>query len=369
VGSFFLGNNYFDSPYGGSFNKDLRAMGEARTTVSVSERYTVAFGAAYSREEVKNSFISDNSFRSFPLRRDQQGYYFENRLQFRRFFLNAGIRTEVFETPMIPASQSSGRPDLAARTTARVNPKIAAGFSLLHGMRAHGSFGTGIRPPGGFDLAFTNNPALKAERTWSVDAGIEQSIGNRVSLDATCFFNRYSDLIVSLGGSLARLGSYRSDNLSNSRAQGAEFSARFRPGSWMMVAGSYTYLDSEVLSLDGGVGLAPQFFRVGQSLLRRPRHSGSIVGSFTHKRVSANLIACMRGETLDTEPNFGASAGLFPNPGFTNVGVNVNYHLGRGVTLYGNLRNALNQRYEEIYGFPAQRLNFVAGIKWRFMRE
>lgn len=43
------------------------------------------------------------------------------------------------------------------------------------------------------------------------------------------FYNRYKDLIVILGGALARLSEFRSDNLKNARAQGLEFSARLRP--------------------------------------------------------------------------------------------------------------------------------------------
>ena len=43
-------------------------------------------------------------------------------------------------------------------------------------MRLHASYGTGIRPPGGSDLAFTNNPALRPERTESYDFGIEQRL-------------------------------------------------------------------------------------------------------------------------------------------------------------------------------------------------
>ena len=42
--------------------------------------------------------------------------------------------------------------------------------------------------------------------------------------------------------------------------------------------------------------------------------------------------------------------------------------LGRGVTMYGNLRNALNRHYEEVFGYPSPRLNFVAGLKWTLSR-
>src|SRR5439155_12409612 len=208
---------------------------------------------------------------------------------------------------------------------------------------------------------FNNNPTLKPERTLSVDSGIEQQLGNHLAVDATYFYNRYSDLIVSLGRSLARLGSFKTDNLSNARARGAEFSARFRPSAAVSVIGAYTFLDPEILSLDGASGVAPQFYHVGQQLVRRPRYSGSMIASYTHRRISANLTAFARAEALDVEPNFGASAGFFRNPGFTDLGVNLNYYLGSGVTVYGNLRNALNRHYEEIYGYPSPRLNFVAG--------
>jgi outer membrane receptor protein involved in Fe transport len=99
-------------------------------------------------------------------------------------------------------------------------------------------------------------------------------------------------------------------------------------------------------------------------LTRRPENTGSAVATFTRGRVSADVTGYFRGKALYEEPSYGASSGLFWNPGFANVGVNLNVALGRGVTAYGHLRNALDRHYEEIYGFPAPRLNFVAGMKW-----
>lgn len=364
-GTYFQNNNAYRSAFGWSYNKDRRGTGEARTTIAVNDRYTVAFGYVFAREGVRNTFITDANGRQFFMERDEHGLYVENRFRLgTRLFLNAGLRTEIIDTPALPLFTP-----FAEHRLARTNPKIGAAYHLTASTRAHASFGTGLRPPGGFDLAFTNNPALKPERTRSFDAGFEQRLGRRVSLDATYFYNRYYDLIVSLGGSLARLGSYRTDNLANSRAQGAEFSLNYRPSSKMAMTGNYTFLDSEILSLDRASGIAPQFFHVGQQLLRRPRHSGSITSSFQHRRMALNLIGVLRGAVLDTEPSFGASSGFFRNSGYANVGLNLNYDLGKGVTMYGNLRNALNRKYEEIYGYPSPRLNFIAGLKWTFTRE
>ena len=77
-----------------------------------------------------------------------------------------------------------------------------------------------------------------------------------------------------------------------------------------------------------------------------------------------NLVGSWRGHTLDAEPNQGVSAGLFVNPGYQDLGINVNYRVHGKLTAYTNLHNALDQRYEEIFGYPAPLLNVVLGLKW-----
>jgi len=369
TGAFFQNNAYYRSGWGDSFNRDLRGHAETRTVVSVTDNYTTSFGFAYTREDEKNSWITDSRYDWFPLRRTQQGIYWENRVQVgSRLFLDAGARAEVIHTGALAENPGSGRPAIRARTITRVNPKVAAAY-LLAGLRLHASFGAGIRPPSGTEMAFTNNPALRPERTMSFDFGVERRLlSNRLGVEATWFHNRFSDLIVSLGGSLATLSAYRSDNLANSRARGVEFTARAYPRRSLSFTGTYTWLQSEILSLDGSSGVAQAYFRVGQHLLRRPAHSGTLVSTWRHGRLSANLTGYWRGETLDVEPNLGASAGLFRNPGYFNMGINLNCRVASNVTVYGNLRNALNRRYEESFGYPAPLLNFVAGMKFTFER-
>lgn len=363
-GSFFQNNNGYVSQYGFSSNKDLRAQGESRTVISVTRHYVMALGVSEAREQVTNTYITDASFDTFPIRRNDTAFYMENRFEIGgHLFLTAGLRGEFIRTGAIPTDGFS-RPFFTAQTIATANPKLAAAY-VAGRTRLHSSFGTGIRPPGGFDLAYTNNPALKPERTRSFDAGIERKLfGDRLSLDATYFYNRFYDLIVILGGSLTQLSHYQSDNIANSRAQGAEFSAQWRPARWLFVSGSYTYLNSEILSLNGAANKAPTPFSVGQDLLRRPADSGAVTATFSGGKFSGGVSGYFRGSVLDVEPSYGASAGLFQNPGYANVGINLNYALGHGVSAYGNLRNALNRYYEEVYGFPSPRLNFVAGVKW-----
>src|SRR6516164_8180295 len=123
-------------------------------------------------------------------------------------------------------------------------------------------------------------------------------------LDGSYFYNRFYDLIVTLGGSLTTLSHYKSDNLANSRAQGAEFSARLRPARWVLISGSYTLLETRILSLDGSTNQAPSPFAVGQQLTRRPEHSGSFVATFTQGRLAVDVTGYFRGTTLFEEPSF-----------------------------------------------------------------
>ncbi len=102
---------------------------------------------------------------------------------------------------------------------------------------------------------------------------------------------------------------------------------------------------------------------MGEPLLRVPNNSGSLTATFTRAKVSADIVGYFRGSELDVDPSYGATGGLFQNSGYANFGVNLNYAVTRWFTVYGNLRNALNEHYEEIFGYPAPRLNFVAGIK------
>jgi outer membrane receptor protein involved in Fe transport len=362
-GSFFLNNSPYESPYGYSYSKDIRGQAEERTSWNVARYWTLAAGFVYTREEVKNTYIADYSSRNYPLRRDEEALYWDNQFLIgKHFFLNAGFRAEFFQQPLIPPTQYSAA--LPAQNYSQVNPKLSAAY-LYGTARFHGSFGTGIRPPGGSDLAFTNNPGLKPEKSLSFDIGVEQRLlNNKLLFDATYFYNKYTDVIVSLGGNLSVISSYQTANVARAESKGFELSGQFHPARWISIGGNYTHLDTSVLSLEGSSDLVQKYYTVGQQLPRRPPNAGSLVSTFVYKRITANVLGYFRGKTLDVEPNYGVSAGFFPNSGFENIGVNVNFALSHGVTLYGNLRNALNQRYEEIYGYPAPLLNFVAGVKW-----
>ena len=124
----------------------------------------------------------------------------------------------------------SPRPTFDAASEVSANPKLSLGYFLQPAAarsrswtRLRFSAGTGIRPPDAFEIAFTDNPTLKPERSRSVDFGVEQALaGGAVAVEATAFLNRYDDLIVAVGQSLQNASQFRTDNIANSQARGVE---------------------------------------------------------------------------------------------------------------------------------------------------
>jgi len=362
-----------------SFTKNVRLVANTRSEIVLSSKDVLVAGFEYDREQYRDTFVADPDGTPFTLPRNAYAFFAENRWNAgNRLFLSTGVRVDSILTGALPADEeNSGRPFIPATSITKVNPRISAAYlarqsraGVLGMTRIHSSFGTGIRPPDGFELGFTDNPNLRPEQSISFDGGVEQRfLNDKAVFDVTYFYNRYKDQIVSLGGSFADLSTFSSANLAKSRAYGIESSLRLRPKRTLEVTAEYTWLNTAILALDGTTGVQLPF-AVGEPLIRRPRSSAGYNVTWTHKRLMLNSNASIRGAVLDLEPNFGSFACeidlpcLFSSKGYVDVNAGFSYALPRGVEIYGHLNNLLNQKYEESFGFPALRLNFVSGIKF-----
>jgi outer membrane receptor protein involved in Fe transport len=372
---------FFVSPFGDSFSNNLRGVFNTRSEITVSNQDFLVAGFEYNREQIKNTFITDAGSTPFLMPRTSWAFFAENRWSpSARLFVIGGVRVDDLRTRALPPDGFGPRPLIPESSVLKVNPRISvaflaregAGGNRLGGTRLHASFGTGIRAPSGFELAFTDNPLLKPERSVSFDAGLEQRFfEDRLVADATYFHNRIRDQIVVLGESLTNLSSFISDNLGNARTQGMELSFRVRPLPSLALSAQYTLLDAQLLAVEGtNQALSP--FQVGQRLLRRPRNSGAYNVTWRRGKLMLNTNAYLRGRVLDVEPNLGTFACvlglpcLFDNPGYTRADAGFAYRLHPAVEIYGRVHNFLNRKYEESFGFPALHLNFLAGVRFTF---
>lgn len=367
-GGLYLERLDYQSPFGPSSARNFRGSIATQTELALAPNDALAFGFEYQREHVRNSYLADVDARLFPVRRNNFGYYAENRYERGgRLFLNTGVRLEDIRTGALPAVPFGPPSPRRSHSVVSVNPKVSAAFlpRANGAAKIHAGAGTGIRMPDGFELAFTDNPELKPERTTSFDVGVEQAFaGRRAVFDLTYFHNRFHDLIVTLGPGLRQLSRFQSDNLSNSRARGLEFSYAVRALRSLRIQGHHTWMKTELLSLDRAPGRVLSPFRVGQELLRRPEHSSAHQAVWRLGRFTFDAGAVIRSAVLDAEPNLGVFGGIFRNPGYVRPDAGLEIALSPEVAVYGRLRNFTDERYEESFGFPSLRRNFVAGMKF-----
>lgn len=369
----------FPSPFGNSFANNLNLAANTRSEIAVSDNDTLVAGFEYDRQSYKDTYVADASAIPFTLPRNSFAFFAENRLNLvGRWFLSTGLRLDNIRTSQLPADElGAGRPAIPAASITKVNPRVSVAYlaynpsdtSVLGTTRIHSSFGTGIRPPDGFELGFTNNPKLKPEQSVSVDAGVEQHFfSDRASLDVSYFYNRFKDQIVTLGNAFSGPESFDSENIANSRAYGVETSLRLQPLRSLQVTAEYTWLNTAYLALDGFTTVQPPFV-VGDPFIRQPRSSAGYNITWTHRRLTVNTNASIRGAVLDLEPNDGTFACefepqcLFRNPGYADANAGFTFRLPLGAELFGQLNNFANQKFEESFGFPALRLNFMAGLR------
>lgn len=370
LNAFRLSSDFVDS-FGPTESSSRRITARAQSDVILTSRLGATAGAEWLRERATSTFITGPGSVPTPVERTLTSAFGELRYDAGQTFVTAGTRVEVIRRDRLGSDPNafSPRPDLAVDTVTAVTPRLSASWFPRPATgrgdwtRLRGSAGLGIRPPDAFEIAFSNNPGLKPERTRSVEVGIEQSlIGGRVLLDATFFYNRYDDLIVTVGPLLTTVSQYQSDNISNARTRGLEASASARSGLGFSGMVAYTYLDSAVLAIDR-LGVAPPPFTVGDPLIRRPRHQGFIQARWRGGPADVFFTLGARGRTLDVDPTFGAFGGLHLAPGYTTLAAGGAWHATRALELFARVTNFLDARYEEVLGFPAAPRSAHAGIR------
>jgi outer membrane cobalamin receptor len=196
-----------------------------------------------------------------------------------------------------------------------------------------------------------------------VDAGVQQTFRTGTAVvEATAFVNEYDDLIVTVGRSFRDASRYRSDNISNARSRGLELSGGLRPHATVDLRASYTWLDTDILAVDRSTE-APAPYRVGEQLIRRPRHRGSLTAVVTGARASAFADLELRGSVRDIEPTFGASGGVFDAAGFAVLDVGGSCRVSRLLELFARVENVADRAYEHAFGFPAPGRLVFGGIR------
>ncbi len=236
--------------------------------------------------------------------------------------LGLGVRNDDFDT-------------FGRATTGRATASWAPAGSAL---RWGAGFGTGFRSPSFLDLFgqsafYRGNPGLRPERARGWEFGGEwRGGGGRWTVGLTRFELGLRDLIASTRD-------FRSvENILRARTRGWELTWRLRWAEIATVTGHYAYLDADNLT-------------AGTRLLRRPRHRGGLdVWRAWGGGFSAGAGLAATGQREDVHAR---TFRTIDGEDYVVVRLYAEQRLASGWSLRARLENALNERYEEVHGYPA----------------
>src|SRR4030081_795450 len=310
--------------------------------------------------EDENAFVGDPTFPpvTHGLRRNHAAYA-QQVLQLNRLSVVAGgrfVHNETFGNKFVPR--------------VALSYLALGGGQLFSGTRLRFSYATGIKEAR-FEEAFASgpgivpNPHLRAEENRAFEAGMEQLfLSGRYTFSAIYFNNLFRHQIdFALVDPSTFTGEY--ENIDKSFAQGAEVEFHGRPLSRLSFDAAYNYASTQIL--DHPCAFAPQH-EPGNPLIRRPKHSGSLLLSYLGNRWAANLGGSFVGRRPDSD------FFVLPNPvdhaaGYARADLGGWYAVHPRVTAYLNIENVLDRRYNEVVGYPALPINFRVGLRFRLGGE
>jgi vitamin B12 transporter len=280
---------------------------------------TLIVGAAQERRNGDNagSFSEAIDIGSFYV---QDNWSLDDRL-----FLTGGARNDHYS-------------QFGDKTTYRVT----ASYRWPDAWRLFGSLGTGFRGPTFDELFFPDagNPHLRPETSEGADLGIEREFfGGALATGVTLFENRFRNLIDFDFTSFTYANTARAD------AQGIETTIRLRPRTDLQIQGTYTYTSTK----DPATGLP---------LARRPRDRYSLVALYDPvPKLHASVALVAVDHRIDSDGTNMDS--------YQRIDLSCEYRLRSWLSPYFVVQNALDEKYQEIPGYPSPRVWAFVGVRLR----
>ncbi|HZH81750.1 MAG TPA: TonB-dependent receptor [Phototrophicaceae bacterium] len=317
--------------------------GELQTNYRFGEWSTTTFGSQYQRRSADTSGGIDKAIRNLS-------YYLQEQMQFldERLITVSGIRlddNQSFGTAWTPSFST-------AYLFRETGTKLKAGYAK--GFKAPSL--NELFFPAAFGCPAFGNPNLKPERSWELNAGVEQDLlSERVKLGVTYFHREVKDLIEGQPIPGDPFGCFRAQNVGSARFDGVEWTLAVKLLEAVTLNANYTYLDWD--TADG-------------TLPRRSRNVGNVSLNYVYGASNTNLSVNIVGRRDD----FRAAApfGNITDPGYAIFNLASYYTLPwrvpavKELRLLGKIQNLFNKKYQQTDGFRAPPLNFLLGVRATF---
>lgn len=219
------------------------------------------------------------------------------------------------------------------------------------GTKIRASLATGFKAPSLYQLYAPStiygpigNRGLKPEKVLGWDAGVDQSwYDGRLRASLTYFRNDFKNLI-----DFSFTQGYV--NIGRAESRGVEAEVEVRPQRELSLSLLYTHLDARDII-------------TGQSLLRRPRNTLSVIICYDFlSRWTASLSFDYAGNRRDVDYSAFPSVPVSLSPYSLLNGV-VTFLAGPNLQLFARVDNAFNARYEMVFGYGTLGFSLQMGAR------
>ena len=266
-------------------------------------------------------------------------------------------RTFLTETLTLAAS---GRYDDNSEFDSAKTYRVEAVYQWSDQTRLRSVFGTAVKNPTfteryGFYTNFIGNPDLVPEESQSWEIGIDQTLkGSDFTVSLTVF---EADLTNEIDGFVydPATFAYTSDNMtSDSERNGVEISAMGNITDSLGLTAVYTYTDSSDAD--------------GTREVRRPRHTASANLAWqVRSNLQLNTNIQFTGDQTDVYfPPFPQPSQVVVMDSHTLVNLTLNYQASKDLDLYLKVENALDEEYEEVFGYQTLGRGTTVGMRYDF---
>jgi vitamin B12 transporter len=235
----------------------------------------------------------------------------------------------------------------ANRDTSAVNGQVAALYGLNESVQVRFSVAHRTRFAALKELfsSTSGNPDLKPMKTNAYEAGLDATVSKNMFLTAAVFYNDVKDLIDRADKNSPYM------NLDSAELKGIEVTARWEPYTRASIFMAYSYLDAQDTSGPKAVDLA-----------YRSEHKVDLTAAIRLPREFHIVLNYSYISTQDT-----AAGAVIPElDSYQLVGLRVSKDLWKGLDLYVNLHNLLDELYYESEGYPMEGRMISGGLRWAF---
>ena len=228
--------------------------------------------------------------------------------------------------------------------------QLGGGFSIA------GSYGEGISQPTFFDLYgffpnnFLGNPSLKPESSRGFEASVRFRRG-LIDASLTGYRQRLHAEIIDVFDFNTFLFS-TANRHETSRRAGVEATAGWQLAQSLRLSANYAYLKAT----------QPDETTLTQvHELRRPKHSGSIALDGTSGKFTYGGSVAYVGEHFDQRDTFPFDRVALGS--YWLADARVGFSIRPGVELYARMSNALNQHYQDVFGYRTEERAIYGGVR------